>query len=46
VADPANAGPATVRSTGRLCYASANRAVTALDHLWRFARWRRARGRD
>jgi acetyltransferase len=45
VADPANAGPATVRATGRLCYASANRAVTALDHLWRFARWRRARGR-
>ena len=45
VADPSNAGPATVRATGRLCYASANRAVTALDHLWRFARWRRARGR-
>ena len=25
---------------GRLCYASANRAVTALDHLWRYAQWR------
>jgi acyl-CoA synthetase (NDP forming) len=46
VADPGNAGPATVRATGRLCYASANRAVTALDHLWRFAQWRRARGRS
>jgi len=46
ITDPANAGPATVRATGRLCYASANRAVTALDHLWRFVRWRRARGRD
>jgi acetyltransferase len=45
VADPANAGPAAVRATGRLCYASANRAVTALDHLWRHARWRQARGR-
>jgi acetyltransferase len=45
VADPSNAGPATVRATGRLCYASANRAVTALDHLWRHARWQRARGR-
>jgi len=33
VADPSNAGPATVRATGRLCYASANRAVTALEHL-------------
>ncbi len=39
VADPDNAGPATVRATGRLCYASANRAVTALDHLVRYARF-------
>jgi acetyltransferase len=38
VADPTNAGPAAVRATGRLCYASANRAVTALEHLWRRAR--------
>jgi acyl-CoA synthetase (NDP forming) len=44
VALPDNAGPATVRASGRLCYASANRAVTALDHLWRHARWRRRRG--
>ena len=44
VADPANPGPSTVRETGRLCYASANRAVAALDHMWRYARWRAARG--
>ena len=30
VAFPDNPGPATVRATGRLCYASADRAVTAL----------------
>ena len=46
VAFPDNPGPATVRATGRLCYASANRAVTALDHLWRYAKWRRRRGLD
>jgi acyl-CoA synthetase (NDP forming) len=39
VASPDNPGPATVRATGRLCYASANRAVTALAHLWRYARF-------
>ena len=39
VTHPSNAGPVAVRGTGRLCYASANRAVTALDHLWRYARW-------
>ena len=44
VADPTNPGPATVRATGRLCYASANRAVTALGHLYRYARWRERRG--
>jgi acetyltransferase len=44
VSDPANAGPAAVRATGRLCYASSNRAVTALDHLWRYARYRQRRG--
>ena len=41
VADPQNAGPATVRATGRLCYASANRAVAALGHLTRYAAFRR-----
>ena len=34
---------AAVRASGRLCYPSANRAVTALDHLWRYARWRERR---
>jgi acetyltransferase len=44
VADPENPGPATIRANGRLCYASANRAVTALGHLYRYARYRRRRG--
>jgi acyl-CoA synthetase (NDP forming) len=44
VADPANAAPATVRKTGRLCYPSANRAVTALGHAWERSRWLQARG--
>ncbi len=39
VADPTNPGPAAVRQSGRLCYASANRAVTALGHLYRRARY-------
>lgn len=37
VADPDNAGVRTVRETGRLCYASGNRAVVALGHLYRYA---------
>lgn len=44
VTHPDNPGPRTVRERGRLAYASANRAVTALDHLWRYRRWRDARG--
>jgi acetyltransferase len=44
VTDPTNAAVRGVRASGRLCYASANRAVTALDHLWRHARWRQHRG--
>lgn len=40
VSDPDNPGPAAVRESGRVCYWSANRAVTALDHLWRYARFR------
>ena len=43
VADPDNAGPATVRRTGRLCYPSGERAVTALGHLIRYAAHRQAR---
>jgi acetyltransferase len=37
VADPDNAGVRTVHETGRLCYASGNRAVAALGHLYRYA---------
>jgi acyl-CoA synthetase (NDP forming) len=44
VADPDNPGPRTVRATGRLCYPSSHRAVTALGHLWRYARYRQRRG--
>jgi acyl-CoA synthetase (NDP forming) len=43
VADPANPGPAAVRETGCYCYPSANRAVTALEHLWRYASYRQRR---
>ena len=46
VADPTNPGPATVKAGGRLCYQSANRAVTALGHLYRYARFRQRRGLD
>jgi hypothetical protein len=45
VTSPDNPGPAAVRATGRLCYPSANRAVVALDHLWRRARWLERRAR-
>jgi acyl-CoA synthetase (NDP forming) len=44
VADPDNPGPAAVRATGRLCYASGNRAVTALGHLYAYAAHRQRRG--
>jgi acetyltransferase len=46
VADRDNPGPAAVRASGRLCYGSANRAVTALGHLYRYARYRERRGLD
>ena len=35
--DSSNAGVAAVQATGRLCYRSGNRAVTALGHLTRHA---------
>lgn len=44
VAQPDNPGPAAVREGGRLCYPTAQRAVAALDHLWRYSRWRTRRG--
>jgi acyl-CoA synthetase (NDP forming) len=37
IADPENAGVQAVRRSGRLCYPSGNRAVTALGHLYRYA---------
>jgi acetyltransferase len=40
-ADPANAGPAAVRASGKLCYGSAERAVRALGHLHRYAQFLR-----
>jgi acyl-CoA synthetase (NDP forming) len=43
VADPDNAGPAAVRASGRLCYPSGDRAVTALGHLYEYARHRERR---
>lgn len=39
VADPDNPGVAAVRASGRLCYSSGNRAVTALGHLYRYSRF-------
>jgi len=44
VADPDNAGPRAVRETGRYCYPSAQRAVRALEHQWRYVRHRQRRG--
>jgi acetyltransferase len=44
IAAPDNPGPRTVRETGRLCYSTSNRAVTALGHLRRYAAWRERRG--
>jgi len=43
LADPNNAGPAAVRESGRLCYATGDRAVSALGHMWRYARFQERR---
>ena len=40
---PTTPGPRAVRESGRLCYLSADRAVRALEHLWRDARHRARR---
>lgn len=37
---PENAGPRTLHDAGSLGYASAYRAVTALEHLYRYGRYR------
>jgi acetyltransferase len=39
IADPANSGVATVKQTGRLCYASGNRAIASLGHMYRYAKF-------
>jgi acetyltransferase len=39
VADPDNPGPRAVRASGRFVYPSPHRAVVALEHLWRRARY-------
>jgi acyl-CoA synthetase (NDP forming) len=44
IADPQNSGPATVRATERYCFPSGDRAVTALEHLWRRSRFLQRRG--
>ena len=44
IADRDNPAVRGCRDAGVLCYASANRAVTSLAHLWRYARWRQRRG--
>ncbi len=41
--DPSNPAVAGCREAGRVCYASANRAVTALGHLWHYARYQQRR---
>ena len=38
-ADPENPGVRAVAASGRLCYPSGNRAVAALGHLYRYARF-------
>jgi acetyltransferase len=43
VTAPDNPGPAAVRASGKYCYPSADRAVRALEHMWRYARHRAAR---
>ncbi len=40
ISNPENPGPAAVRTSGRLCYPTAGRAVKSLDALWRYARSR------
>jgi acetyltransferase len=43
VADRQNAAVRGTVESGRYCYPSADRAVVALEHLWRHARWRARR---
>ncbi|NDH75899.1 MAG: hypothetical protein EBY52_03970 [Actinobacteria bacterium] len=43
-AGPDNPAPATLHALGRLCHASAGRAVRSLHHLAGYSAWRRTRG--
>ncbi len=43
VADPDNAAVEGVRDVGQYCFASSQRAVQSLAHLWAYARWRQRR---
>ncbi len=43
VSDPGNAAVRGVAQSGRYCFPSSHRAVTALAHLWHYARWRKRR---
>jgi acetyltransferase len=43
IADPDNAAVAAIRDAGRYCFPSADRAVVALDRVWRHVRWRQRR---
>jgi acetyltransferase len=43
-AGPDNPAPATLHALGRLCHASAGRAVRSLHHLAGYSAWRKARG--
>ncbi len=40
VADPENTGARAVKASGRLCYASGDRAAAALSHIYRYAKFR------
>jgi acyl-CoA synthetase (NDP forming) len=44
ITDRGNAAVRGATDAGSLCFASANRAVTSLGHLWRHAQWRQRRG--
>jgi len=39
IGDPDNAGPRTVRETGRYCFPSGHRAVAALAHMVRYSKY-------
>ncbi len=39
IADPDNAGPRTVRETGRYCFPSGHRAVASLAHMVRYSHY-------